>query len=70
MVNNLEILKLKEFLHRGRILICSSRLDMFDYRHHITREDLRFHAAVKKIRGNDTPMTIAITGSSGFIGSS
>jgi uncharacterized protein len=43
---------------------------MFDYRHHITREDLRFHAAVNKIRGNDTPMTIAITGSSGFIGSS
>jgi uncharacterized protein len=43
---------------------------MFDYRHHITREDLRFHAAVKKIRGNNTPMTIAITGSSGFIGSS
>jgi uncharacterized protein len=43
---------------------------MFDYRHHITREDLRFHAAVNKIRGNNAPMTIAITGSSGFIGSS
>ncbi|MFL6401441.1 MAG: TIGR01777 family oxidoreductase, partial [Nitrososphaeraceae archaeon] len=43
---------------------------MFDYRHHLTREDLRVHAAVNKIRGNDRPMTIAITGSSGFIGSS
>jgi uncharacterized protein len=43
---------------------------MFDYRHRLTREDLRVHAAVNKIRGNDRPMTIAITGSSGFIGSS
>lgn len=43
---------------------------MFDYRHRLTREDLRIHAAVNKIRGNDRPMTIAITGSSGFIGSS
>ncbi|MFL6347556.1 MAG: TIGR01777 family protein, partial [Nitrososphaeraceae archaeon] len=43
---------------------------MFDYRHRITREDLRIHTAVNKIRGNDRPMTIAITGSSGFIGSS
>ncbi|MFL6404083.1 MAG: NAD-dependent epimerase/dehydratase family protein [Nitrososphaeraceae archaeon] len=30
----------------------------------------RIHTAVNKIRGNDRPMTIAITGSSGFIGSS
>ncbi|MFL6369182.1 MAG: hypothetical protein ACJ72T_11660 [Nitrososphaeraceae archaeon] len=34
---------------------------MFDYRHRITREDLRIHTAVNKIRGNDRPMTIAIT---------
>jgi uncharacterized protein len=43
---------------------------MFDYRHRITREDLHTHATVNKIRGNNRPMTIAITGSSGFIGSS
>ena len=43
---------------------------MFDYRHRLTREDLRAHAAVNKIRGSNKPMTIAITGSSGFIGSS
>ncbi len=43
---------------------------MFDYRHRLTREDLCTHAAVNKIRGSDNPMTIAITGSSGFIGSS
>jgi uncharacterized protein len=43
---------------------------MFYYRHRITREDLQVHSAVNKIRGNDGPMTIAITGSSGFIDSS
>jgi uncharacterized protein len=43
---------------------------MFDYRHRLTREDLHTHAAVNKIRGNDRPMTIGITGSSGFLGSS
>jgi uncharacterized protein (TIGR01777 family) len=43
---------------------------MFDYRHRVTREDLRVHATTNKIRGNDRPMTIGITGSSGFIGSS
>jgi uncharacterized protein len=43
---------------------------IFDYRHRLTREDLRTHAAVNRIRGDDRPMTIAITGSSGFIGSS
>ena len=31
------------------------------HRHRITREDLRIHTAVNKIRGNDRPMTIAIT---------
>ena len=43
---------------------------MFDYRHRITKEDLRIHASANKIRGNDRPMTIGITGSSGFLGSS
>ena len=43
---------------------------MFDYRHRLTSQDLRNHAIVNKIRGNNEPMTVAITGSSGFIGSS
>ena len=43
---------------------------MFDYRHRLTREDLRVHTTANKIRGTDKPMTIGITGSSGFLGSS
>jgi uncharacterized protein len=43
---------------------------MFGYRHRLTRDDLLVHATVNKIRGNDRPMTIGITGSSGFLGSS
>jgi uncharacterized protein (TIGR01777 family) len=43
---------------------------MFGYRHLLTRDDLLVHATANKIRGNDRPMTIGITGSSGFIGSS
>jgi uncharacterized protein len=43
---------------------------MFDYRHRLTREDLLIHSIANKIRGNDRPMTIGITGSSGFLGSS
>jgi uncharacterized protein (TIGR01777 family) len=43
---------------------------MFDYRHRLTREDLLVHANANKVRGNDGPMTIGITGSSGFLGSS
>ena len=43
---------------------------MFDYRHRLISEDLLVHATANKIRGNDRPMTIGITGSSGFIGSS
>jgi uncharacterized protein len=55
--------------------IASSLMDkklnqMFDYRHRLTNGDLRIHATVNKIRGNGRPMTIGITGSSGFIGSS
>jgi ligand-binding SRPBCC domain-containing protein len=43
---------------------------MFGYRHRLTRDDLGVHATANKIRGNDRPMTIGITGSSGFLGSS
>ena len=43
---------------------------MFDYRHRLTTDDLRVHATANKIRGNERPMTIGITGSSGFLGSS
>jgi uncharacterized protein len=56
-------------------IVASSLIDkklnqMFDYRHRLTREDLRIHATANKIRGNGRPMTIGITGSSGFLGSS
>jgi uncharacterized protein len=43
---------------------------MFGYRHRLARDDLLVHATANKIRGNDRPMTIGITGSSGFLGSS
>jgi uncharacterized protein (TIGR01777 family) len=43
---------------------------MFGYRHRLTRDDVLVHANANKIRGNDRPMTIGITGSSGFLGSS
>jgi ligand-binding SRPBCC domain-containing protein len=43
---------------------------MFDYRHRLSRDDLVVHATANKIRGDDRPMTIGITGSSGFLGSS
>jgi len=43
---------------------------MFYYRHRITSDDLRVHSITNKIRGYDRPLTIGITGSSGFIGSS
>jgi uncharacterized protein len=43
---------------------------MFDYRHRLTRDDLLVHDIANKIRGNDGPLTIGITGSSGFLGSS
>jgi uncharacterized protein (TIGR01777 family) len=51
-------------------LINKKLKQMFDYRHRLTREDLLIHAIANKIRGNDRPMTIGITGSSGFLGSS
>jgi uncharacterized protein len=43
---------------------------MFDYRHRLTSGDLRVHSNANKIRGDERPMTIGITGSSGFLGSS
>jgi uncharacterized protein len=43
---------------------------IFGYRHRLTRDDLQVHATANKIRDNDRPMTIGITGSSGFLGSS
>jgi hypothetical protein len=43
---------------------------MFDYRHRLTSGDLQVHSIANKIRGNERPMTIGITGSSGFLGSS
>jgi uncharacterized protein (TIGR01777 family) len=51
-------------------LIDNKLNQMFGYRHRITRDDLQVHATADKIRGNDRPMTIGITGSSGFLGSS
>lgn len=45
--------------------------NMFDYRHRITRQDLHIHSVIKKIRKKEgIPLNIAMTGSSGFIGSS
>jgi uncharacterized protein (TIGR01777 family) len=43
---------------------------MFGYRHRLISGDLLVHATVNKMRGNDRAMTIGITGSSGFLGSS
>ena len=54
----------------GSTLIDKKLNQMFDYRHRVTREDLVVHATANKIRDNDRPMTIGITGSSGFLGSS
>lgn len=42
---------------------------IFDYRHWLIDQDLRTHSAIDKIRKSESPLTIAITGSSGFIGS-
>jgi uncharacterized protein len=51
-------------------LIDKKLSQMFDYRHRLTRGDLGVHSTANKIRGNDRPMTIGITGSSRFLGSS
>ena len=51
-------------------LINKKLSQMFDYRHRLTCGDLRVHSNANKIRGDERPMTIGITGSSGFLGSS
>ncbi|HET7345498.1 MAG TPA: DUF1731 domain-containing protein, partial [Nitrososphaeraceae archaeon] len=44
---------------------------IFDYRHRITGQDIHnHHSVIHKVMKNNKPLTIAITGSSGFIGSS
>ena len=58
----------------ARNLVNKKLQKIFDYRHRITEQDLHnHHSIINKIirRKDDKPsMTIAITGSSGFIGSS
>ena len=41
---------------------------IFDYRHRTISEDLRSHHIINSIRKSGRPLTIAITGSSGFVG--
>ena len=40
---------------------------IFDYRHRTIRQDLRTHSVINKMRKSETPLTIAITGSHGFV---
>ena len=42
---------------------------IFDYRHRTITQDLRTHSFINSIRKSGSPLTIAITGSSGFVGS-
>lgn len=42
---------------------------IFDYRHRTIRQDLRTHSLINRTRKSDRPLTIAITGSNGFVGS-
>ena len=42
---------------------------IFDYRHRTISQDLRSHYVINSIRKSERPLTIAITGSSGFVGS-
>jgi uncharacterized protein len=42
---------------------------IFDYRHQTISQDLRTHSVMNRIRKSERPLTIAITGSSGFVGS-
>ncbi len=41
---------------------------IFDYRHRTISQDLRTHSVINRIRKSEKPLTIAITGSSGFVG--
>jgi uncharacterized protein (TIGR01777 family) len=55
----------------ARNLVNKKLQKIFDYRHRITEQDTHnHHSVIHKIIKNNNPMTIAITGSSGFIGSS
>lgn len=60
--------------HLGRMIahqiVDRNLRKIFDYRHRITSQDLRTHSTMDKIRKSERPLTIALTGSSGFIGSS
>jgi uncharacterized protein (TIGR01777 family) len=42
---------------------------IFDYRHRTISQDLRTHSVINKIRKSEKPLSIAITGSTGFVGS-
>lgn len=42
---------------------------IFDYRHRTISQDLRSHCVINSIRKSERPLAIAITGSSGFVGS-
>ena len=42
---------------------------IFEYRHQTISQDLRTHSVINRIRKSERPLTIAITGSSGFVGS-
>ena len=55
----------------ARNLVNKKLQKIFDYRHRITGQDIRnHHLVIHKVMKNNKPLTIAITGSSGFIGSS
>ena len=55
----------------ARNLVNKKLQKIFDYRHRITGQDIHnHHSVVHKVMKNNRPLTIAITGSSGFIGSS
>jgi ligand-binding SRPBCC domain-containing protein len=43
---------------------------IFDYRHRTINQDLRTHSFINRSRTSERPLTIAITGSTGFVGSS
>jgi uncharacterized protein (TIGR01777 family) len=42
---------------------------IFEYRHRTISQDLRTHSVINRIRKSERPLTIAITGSGGFVGS-
>jgi uncharacterized protein len=42
---------------------------IFEFRHRTISQDLRTHSIINRIRNSEKPLTIAITGSGGFVGS-